>query len=100
MRKAAVTSSQLTESLSLSDKGLESSWWTLGWVGEWGCCVCICVYSWCESFRVCVCVCLWELNFAFYALWPGCNVANIAVKGELDGGGAIHHRLCKSSSFK
>lgn len=33
MRKAAVTSSQLTESLSLRDKGLESSWWSLGWVG-------------------------------------------------------------------
>ena len=28
MRKAAVTSSQLTESLSGGDKGLESSWWS------------------------------------------------------------------------
>lgn len=28
MRKAAVTSSQLTESLSSGDKGLESSWWS------------------------------------------------------------------------
>lgn len=28
MRKAAVTSSQLTESLSLRDKALESSWWS------------------------------------------------------------------------
>lgn len=34
-----------------------------------------------------MCVCLWELNFRFYALWPGCNTANIAVKGELDGRG-------------
>lgn len=41
MRKAAVTSSQLTESLSLGDKGLESSWWSQAWGGV--VCVCICV---------------------------------------------------------
>lgn len=44
-----------------------------------------------------MCVCLWELNFSFYALWPGCNVANIAVKGWTGGGVTIHRRLCKLS---
>lgn len=31
-----------------------------------------------------VCVRLWELNRPFYAVRPGRNIANIAVKGELD----------------
>lgn len=37
---------------------------------------------WCGSFHVCVR--LWELNRPFYAVRPGRNIANIAVKGELD----------------
>lgn len=78
MRKAAVTSSQLTESLSSGDKGLESSWWSqaLGG-GEGGAAVCTCVL--CPSP---VCVRLWELNLPFYAVWPRHNIANIVVKGE------------------
>lgn len=53
MRKAAVTSSQLTESLSLRDKGPESSWWSLGGVKRWGeLCVYVCLL--CRSFHVCM----------------------------------------------
>lgn len=61
MRKAAVTSSQLTESLSGRDKGLESSRWSQA-EGDGGVfcappmCACVCMY-----------VCLWEPNLAFYA---------------------------------
>lgn len=36
MRKAAVTSSQLTESLCGGDKGLESSWWSQAFEGRVG----------------------------------------------------------------
>ncbi len=64
MRKAAVTSSQLTDSLSCGHKGLESSWWSqsvregkLPYVHVFVCFVCVvCPY---------VCVCLWELNLSF-----------------------------------
>ena len=82
MRKAAVTSSQLTESLSGGDKGLESSWWSQA-LGEGGppCVRVSCVFCVrCVSFHVCVR--LWELNLAFYAVWPLRNIANIVVKGE------------------
>lgn len=80
MRKAAVTSSQLTESLSRPDKGSKSSWCSqaLGGGGAATMCVfCVC----CVFFRACVC--LWELNLPFYAVRPRHNIANIVVKGEL-----------------
>lgn len=84
MRKAAVTSSQLTESLSGGDKGLESSWWSQA-LGEGGgvgfCRVCAHLCVLCVLPRACVC--LWELNLPFYAVWPWHNIANIVVKGEL-----------------
>ena len=53
MRKAAVTSSQLTESLCRPDKGLKSSWWSQALVGRGGARV-----SERVSERVCVCVCV------------------------------------------
>lgn len=46
---------------------------------------CVCVFV-CDVWRgpFHVCVHLWELNWAFYAVQPWRNIANIAVKGELD----------------
>lgn len=52
---------------------------------EGGVARCVCVFVcdvWRGSFHVCVH--LWELNWAFYAVQPWRNIANIAVKGELD----------------
>lgn len=62
-RKAVVTSSQLTESLSRRDKGLESSWWSQAFKGKRGCCVCLCVFVFCAH-CVLTCVCL------FVGTWP------------------------------
>lgn len=79
MRKAAVTSSQLTESLSSRDKGLESSRWSqaLGEGAGGGCCVC--VYLCVVSPSTCVYVCgNLTCPFMLYG-----DIANIVVKGEL-----------------
>lgn len=68
-RKAVVTSSQLTESLSRRDKGLESSWWSQAFKGKRGCCVCVCVYlCFVRIVSLHVCVCLWELGLPFYSV--------------------------------
>lgn len=55
----------------------------LGGGGGGGCCVGVFV---CDVWRgsIHVCVHLWELHRAFYAGRPGRNIANIAVKGDLD----------------
>lgn len=54
--------------------------------GVGGLCVCVFVCDvWRGRFHVCVR--LWEHNWPFFVVWPGRNIANIAVKGELD---AVH----------
>lgn len=68
MRKAAVTSSQLTESLSSRHKGLKSSWWSQAFGGR-GAAVCAsnCV---CYVFlHACVYIC-GNLTCLFHAVWP------------------------------
>lgn len=55
MRKAAVTSSQLTESLCGGDKGLESSWWSQAFEGRVGGGGVPCVHEFCVfCFVLCV----------------------------------------------